>query len=145
MTRKRTVSKPFWLAVSVDDSDGSKLRSGEPVADVIPLAQKFKPDALLVNCSVPEAVSQALSLISSNRLEDIKLGAYANGFKEISEEFVSGDNAVVDSLEAREDLDPPTYTAFCSEWIQSGAQIVGGCCEVGPKHIKAMSEQFRPT
>ena len=31
--------KPVWLACSVQDEDGTKLRSGEPLADVIPLAQ----------------------------------------------------------------------------------------------------------
>ena len=139
-----TVSKPTWLAVSVDDTDGSRLRSGEHLKEIAALAQEFKPDALLINCSVPEAVSQALEVISHSPIQDLKLGAYANGFMKISEEFLSGDNAVVNSLEAREDLDPPTYTAFCSEWVQLGAKIVGGCCEVGPAHIKAMAQHLRP-
>ena len=140
-----TANKPVWLAVSVDDTDGSKLRSGEPVMDVVHLAREFQPDALLINCSIPEAVSHALEVISCTGLHEIKLGAYANGFKRISEEFVTGDNAVVDSLEAREDLSPATYVDFCSKWIQSGVEIIGGCCEIGPAHIKAMAEQFRPT
>ena len=140
-----TIEKPSWLAVSVDDKDGSKFRSGDPLVEVIPLAQEYKPEALLINCSVPEAVSQALKVLSGNSLTNIRLGAYANGFKEISDEFVTGDNAVVDSLEAREDLDPETYADFCSEWIELGAEIIGGCCEVGPAHIKAVVEQFNKT
>ena len=137
-----TIDKPSWLAVSVDDKDGSKLRSGDPLAEVIPLAQEYKPEALLINCSVPEAVSQALEVLSSNSLKGIRIGAYANGFKEISEEFVTGEDAVVDSLKAREDLDPETYTDFCSKWLELGAEIIGGCCEVGPAHIKAIAEEF---
>ena len=32
-----------------------------------------------------------------------------------------------------------------TEWVVAGAEIIGGCCEIGPAHIKAMAEQFRPT
>jgi len=28
------------------------------------------------------------------------------------------------------------------QWVQKGATIVGGCCEVGPAHIKALAERL---
>ncbi|MAI97769.1 MAG: homocysteine S-methyltransferase, partial [Rhodobacteraceae bacterium] len=28
------------------------------------------------------------------------------------------------------------------EWINLGATIVGGCCEVGPEHIKLIAEDL---
>jgi len=139
----KSVSKPVWLSVSVDDTDGTKLRSGEAITEIIPIAREYQPDALLINCSVPEAVNQAMEVLGNQEINPIRLGAYANGFKKITEEFVTGDTAVVDSLEAREDLDPVTYAGFCENWLASGAEIIGGCCEVGPAHIKTMVQQFR--
>ena len=58
--------KPVWLSISVDDTDGTKLRSGEPVADILPLIDIHNPAALLVNCSTPEAVTAAIPLLKTN-------------------------------------------------------------------------------
>lgn len=130
--------KPIWLAISVDDSDGSKLRSGEPVADVLALAAEFNTAALLVNCARPEAVTQALQ-----NLQDAPcpLGAYANGFTTITPDYKSS-TATVSQLTARQDLDPAAYLAHASDWADLGATIIGGCCEVGPDHIHALSAHF---
>ena len=76
--------KPVWLAVTVDDDDGTKLRSGESVSDLAQIVSEFAPAALLVNCSRPEAIAAALNLIAPMGLP---FGAYANGFTRISEGF----------------------------------------------------------
>ena len=131
-------SKPVWLAVSVDDADGGRLRSGEPVTDILPLFSEFGPDALLVNCSSPEATTRALADLAGR---GIPLGAYANGFKGIPQEFMQA-GAVVDGLEARDDLDPATYGEIAEGWVAAGAGIVGGCCEIGPAHIRELARRF---
>lgn len=133
------VDKPVWLAVSVDDTDGSKLRSGESVTEILPLVDEFELDALLVNCSSPEAVGQALPFLAN---QGIPLGGYANGFVKISEEFMSQESTV-DVLEKREDLSPETYASFVGQWVKCGAEIVGGCCEVGPEHIAELAGKFK--
>ncbi len=129
---------PVWLAVSVDDDDGSKLRSGEPVTDILPLLDEFAPAALLINCSAPEAVSQALAELKT----DTPLGGYANGFVSIADSF-STIGATVDQLEVRKDLSPDAYAEFASVWAEHGARLIGGCCEVGPDHIKELSRRFK--
>lgn len=127
--------KPVWLAVSVEDNDGSKLRSGEAVADVLDMAGI---DALLINCTRPEAVTTALSELSG---ATVPLGAYANGFTHIKERFRKP-GATVDALEARHDLGPTEYLDHARDWARLGASIIGGCCEVGPVHIAALSAHF---
>ena len=134
-----TVKLPVWLAVSVNDADGTKLRSGEPLTDILALVSEFNPQALLVNCSVPEAVSQALPLLVANA---VSVGAYANGFTGINKEFTRAGSAV-DLLEAREDLGPQAYADFAVQWISQGTEIVGGCCEVGPAHIRELARRFK--
>lgn len=132
-------TKPVWLSLTVDDDDGTKLRSGEPLADVAPLVEQFQPEAVLVNCSRPEAVTQSMPILKTFGKP---FGAYANGFTRISEGFLV-DAPTVDALEQRKDLDAKDYTAFAMGWIDQGATIVGGCCEVGPDHIAELARQLK--
>lgn len=130
--------KPVWLAVSVDDSDGTKLRSGEALSELAPLVDEFKSAALLVNCSVPEAVTVAIPELGEL---GVPVGAYANGFTGIAADFDSI-GATVDILKARTDLGPERYAEFAQNWCNAGATMLGGCCEVGPAHIAELSRRF---
>jgi homocysteine S-methyltransferase len=29
------------------------------------------------------------------------------------------------------------------EWVEMGATIIGGCCEVGPRHIEQLAKELR--
>ena len=131
-------SKPVWIAFSVDDFDGSKLRSGESILETKSVLEQHNPDAVLINCSRPEAVTLAVRIISQL---GFKFGAYANGFTKITDEFLE-DAPTVSSLERRKDLSPKEYLKFVYEWINLGATIVGGCCEVGPEHIKLIADDL---
>jgi len=126
--------KPVWLSLTVDDVDGTRLRSGELLTDVLPIAQKAA--AILINCALPEAITASMEVLAKGNLP---FGAYANGFTKITEAFLQ-DKPTVDALTARQDLDPDAYAAFAMKWIGQGATIVGGCCEVGPAHIAKMAE-----
>ena len=130
--------KPIWIALSVDDDDGTKLRSGEAVVDVLPLLEEFEPEAVFINCSVPEAVSVAIPKITG---QGFRVGAYANGFTGITEGF-SFIGATVDALTTRKDLGPEAYAQFADQWATDGASIIGGCCEVGPAHIAELKRRF---
>jgi len=131
--------KPVWLALSVSDEDGSKLRSGEPLADILPLLAEYSPAGVLLNCSIPEAISQGLPILAA---QSIPTGAYANGFTKITADF-NKIGATVDLLEARKDLTPTAYANFASQWIADGATLIGGCCEVGPAHIAELYRRFK--
>lgn len=131
--------KPVWLAMSVDDEDGTRLRSGEALADVLPLVAEFGAQAILINCSRPEAVSEGLPVLAEAR---VPFGAYANGFTSISDSFKEV-HATSDRLEVRRDLGPGEYAGFAETWADMGATIIGGCCEVGPAHIAELSRRLR--
>jgi S-methylmethionine-dependent homocysteine/selenocysteine methylase len=135
----RDQGRPVWLSVTVDDQDGSRLRSGEPMADVAALAQAEGAAALLANCSAPEAMAQAVDIMLSSGLPT---GAYANGFTQITADFLK-DAPTVDALHARPDLGPENYARFALTWVARGATIIGGCCETGPAHIAACAGALR--
>ena len=130
--------KPVWIALSVDDFDGSKLRSGENFADIKATLDAHTPEAVLINCSRPEAVSDGVNILATF---GYAFGAYANGFTKISDGFLK-DAPTVDTLEQRQDLSPKAYADFAMDWVAAGATIVGGCCEVGPDHIKELAKRL---
>ncbi|MGB5871311.1 MAG: homocysteine S-methyltransferase family protein [Albidovulum sp.] len=130
--------KPVWLAVTVDDEDGSKLRSGEAIADLRPIVKESGVEAILANCSAPEAMAAALKIFKGFGLP---YGAYANGFQEITKDFLK-DSPTVAALKARPEMTPPRYADFASLWASMGATIIGGCCETTPAHIAEIAKRL---
>ena len=131
-------NKPVWISFSVDDNDGTKLRSGENLEDVKAVINNHFVEAVLINCSPPEVVGNALSILSKMGLA---FGAYANGFSKISSDFLKT-RPTVDALTTRKDLGPEEYSNFVTNWIRNGASIVGGCCEIGPTHISKIAQKI---
>ena len=128
--------RPVWTALSVDDADGTLLRSGEGVAEGAQAAIDAGAEAVLINCSSPEAVAAALPALAA---AGVPFGAYANGFVSVGALQPGG---TVDVLEARDDLDPTIYAGHAMAWVGAGAAIVGGCCEIGPAHIAALGHRL---
>lgn len=134
----RKTDRPLWLSFTVDDSDGRLLRSGEAVAEAVKIAAQA--DAVLINCSIPEVVGDGLAELADCGKP---IGAYANGFTRISDAFVSGGATTATALTARTDLTPAAYADYALAWIDAGATIVGGCCEVTPAHIAEMARRLK--
>jgi homocysteine S-methyltransferase len=130
---------PLWIAFSVDDQDGTCLRSGEPLREVLPLVTKYAPDAVLLNCSTPEAIDEGLPILAQ---AVAPFGAYANGFTKISDGF-KAEFPTVDALTPRTDLTPAAYADHVMAWVDQGATIIGGCCEVGPAHIAEIASRLQ--
>ncbi|MEM6307708.1 MAG: homocysteine S-methyltransferase family protein [Pseudomonadota bacterium] len=130
--------KPVWLSLTVDDADGTKLRSGEPIEAVFPLIEEFAPAYVNLNCSLPEVVSVGLPVLAQ---AGVPFGAYANGFTGIHKDF-NKVGVTVDMLKTRTDLGPLEYLEFAKAWADMGATMIGGCCEVGPDHIRALATHF---
>ncbi|MGA0405060.1 MAG: homocysteine S-methyltransferase family protein [bacterium] len=120
---------PVWTSFTVNETNGSFLRSGELVNEAAKAVLAEGASALLINCSPPEATTQALVELAP--LAET-FGAYANGF--VTVEPYQG-HATVDVLKSREEINPQTYAEFGKEWLSMGAMILGGCCEIGPEHI----------
>lgn len=131
-------NKPLWVSFSVDDEDGTKLRSGEPLVIVTEMMNHYKPAAVLLNCSMPEAITKGLPLLTDCGLP---FGAYANGFTQITEAFKL-DMPTVNALDARTDLTVDLDAGYVMDWVSAGATIVGGCCEVGPDHISEIARRL---
>ena len=126
--------KPVWTSMTVSDTDGTLLRSGEPLEIAVQTAVAAGASAVLINCSWPEAITQGLPILAACGLP---FGAYANGFTDAAALEAGG---TVEGLRVRTDLGPDAYAVHAMRWVAMGARLVGGCCEVGPAHIQRLSE-----
>ncbi|HEY3145506.1 MAG TPA: homocysteine S-methyltransferase family protein, partial [Dongiaceae bacterium] len=111
-------------------------RSGECVAAAVTAVLELGADAVLFNCSQPEIMAGAVDTaraIRDARGSKAQIGVYANAFPPQREEAA---NEVLSDIRA--DLDPQRYAQFAREWRQHGADIIGGCCGIGPEHIAAI-------
>lgn len=131
--------KPVWIGLTVSDYEHGLLRSGESLEDALNTLSSFGAQATLLNCSHPEAINACWEKLqhfegATNRG---KIGAYANGFVSVGPLLPGG---TVEQLEVRQDLSPQQYAEYAMAWVRSGASIIGGCCEIGPEHIKAIHE-----
>jgi len=87
-------------------------------------------EALLINCLPPDHVPGMLPWLRD--FTDLPLGVYPNlGYH--TNDGWSFDRSV----------GPKDYAELCAGWVQEGAQIVGGCCGVGPEHVEAVVREVR--
>lgn len=128
--------KPVWLALTVSDANPGQLRSGESLKDALQALECFDTQATLLNCSQPEAISASWSLLSAKKG---RFGAYGNGFVSV-DSLYPGDT--VETLEMRKDMSPQQYAEHAMGWAKRGASIIGGCCEIGPQHIRALHSRL---
>ncbi len=135
--------QPWWVSYTLDDEPAQlasvHLRSGEPVAAAATHAARLGAQAVLFNCCQPEAIAAAVP-VARAALDEyarstggprVRVGAYANAFPPQREDASA--NAELNAL--RTDLGPEQYLDWVQRWIADGAEIVGGCCGVGPEHI----------
>ena len=125
---------PVWTSFTVDEDNGELLRSGEPILDGAKAVLAKGASAILINCSPPESITQAVEKLVALGAE---IGAMANGF--VTTEPLKG-NTTVDVLESRLGLTPQKYVTFTKDWLSKGAKIIGGCCEIGPQHIAEINK-----
>ncbi len=132
----RDGGKRAWIAFTVDDADGTRLRSGEALEAGVAAALEEGAEAILLNCSRPEAIGAGLPFLAR---AGVPFGAYANGFVR-ADELALG--STVAGMAVRTDLGAEAYAERAMEWIACGATIVGGCCEVGPGHIAHLRDRI---
>ena len=116
------------------------LTIGIALAAVVLFAtEKLRMDAVLFNCSQPEVMDAAVA-VARQVLDDCgsaaHLGVYANAFEPHAGEALAAN----DGLDAiRKDTTPDNYLSRAQRWCAAGADMVGGCCGIGPEHIEVLA------
>jgi S-methylmethionine-dependent homocysteine/selenocysteine methylase len=144
----RHTGLPRWVSYTLRDEAGrsapAELRSGESVPSALAIDAQRGVQALLFNCSQPEvmnaAVQAAIEAMTSRPLNTLPIGVYANAFMPEPR----SDTPYAGISRMRDDLGPAQYLQWAQQWVRSGATLIGGCCGVGPEHIAALRDHFRP-
>jgi S-methylmethionine-dependent homocysteine/selenocysteine methylase len=136
-------TKPRYYAFTLSDEiqQSAILRSGELVTEALEKILennilKNNIDGIFFNCSIPEVIEQAIKdtmkvLVKKNK--SINIGAFANSFIPISSSHRANE-----AVQGSRDLSPEEYLVFAKKWHSLGANIIGGCCGIGPEHIQTL-------
>jgi homocysteine S-methyltransferase len=122
--------KPSWISLSC--KDGSHLNDGTPIEDCVSLLTEH-PNvfAIGVNCTAPKYISSLISKIKSGAGSK-KIVVYPN----------SGEIYNAQTKTWAQISDHEMFLKMSEEWLDLGADIIGGCCQIGPSQIASLSEQL---
>lgn len=116
---------PIIAQVTIDEN-GLTLTGGKPET-VIRELESLNADAIGINCSVgPQTMLEWLEKV--RKLTSLPISIMPNAGKPKS---IDGRNIYLTS--------PEYFGEYAKYFIQSGANIIGGCCGTTPEHIKKMS------
>jgi S-methylmethionine-dependent homocysteine/selenocysteine methylase len=122
---------PIFLGIRHVTLEGT-MQYGEKLEDLASALRGRKVDAILTMCSQPEAISATLPGL--RKAFDGPIGAYANiGYRRAphAPSYPERQWHVIQN----ENYPPARYVQFAREWLDMGAQIIGGCCATTPEHI----------
>lgn len=120
--------KPAWIGFSC--SDDAHISDGTPVTDVVALFKDHPTVvAVGVNCTPPQYVPELVRKIRVAAPEKAVI-AYPN----------SGEAYCVEDNSWSGTVTPGDCATAALEWVDAGATIVGGCCRMGPEHIRAIGD-----
>lgn len=123
----RQQDKPCWISFSC--RDGTRISDGTPLAGAAELfATHPTVVAVGVNCTPPQYLLSLLGELQT-AVPDKYLIAYPNS----GETYNVADNS----------WSGTTTPGDCADaargWLDAGANLIGGCCRMGPRHIAAMA------
>jgi S-methylmethionine-dependent homocysteine/selenocysteine methylase len=125
--------RPVWIGISVERQKDGKLtgfgREDQPFDGVARALSALKPDLISIMHTSPNDTDEAIDILRKHWKGSI--GAYPeSGYFRMPEwTFV--------------DIIPPEeLVAKSRAWKKKGVNAFGGCCGLGPDHIKALAEAF---
>ena len=127
--REAAPDSPIVAQLTLDEIGETLF--GSPLADVLPFVVDADPDAVGLNCTVgPEAMLEALESIRGVTVLPISIQPNAGFPKQMEERTFY--------------LSSPDYFARYGKLIlESGANIIGGCCGTTPEHIAALARSLK--
>jgi len=123
--------KPAWVSFSCKDEH--HLHDGTPIEDCTALfAAHPGVFAIGVNCTAPKYISRLIRTIKE-KSADKKVVVYPN----------SGEIYHAESKTWSDSSDLSFFQLMVNEWLDRGADIIGGCCRLGPEYIKSIAQVIK--
>jgi len=122
---------PAWISFSCRDA--AHVVDGTPVEDVASMFAGLPGVvAVGINCTPPQFAPDLVQRICS-AVPGKAVMAYPN----------SGETYHVEDNSWSGTVTPGDCASAALAWVEAGANIVGGCCRMGPEHIRAIRTALR--
>jgi len=132
------------VLVGVHLRDNGQLPSGEKIENIVKKYKNKNWLGIIMACISPKAYE-----VVANDLKKINIayGFKLNAFKEIPVGYTvaskdawgnAGNPNTV--LGTNTDLNESRFYEYAKKFMENGATILGGCCEIRPSHIKEISK-----
>ena len=123
---------PVWIGYSTNVDDEGKVQltytqGTISFADALQTLSAKETPLVSVMHTLTEDIQPSLSVLKEKWSGPI--GVYAH-----SGEFIMPNWQFIDIIS------PEAYASEAQKWVAQGAQVIGGCCGIGPKHIQVLRE-----
>ena len=132
--------KPYLIGMHI--SEGRNLPSGEKISDIKSIID-HNALGVILSCVSPENYEKNLKELKEL---NVPFGFKLNGFITTKSNggyksnYLKSNGNPNEFLGQRKDLTPDNIYKITKKFKESGATIIGGCCETGPAHTKAMAK-----
>ncbi|MEM7346798.1 MAG: homocysteine S-methyltransferase family protein [Chloroflexota bacterium] len=122
----QTSGLPVWVGFTceVDDEGVVRLWDGPTLADAITAIQDKNVPLISIMHTDVKYVDAALEVLQANWSKPIGVYAHSGDYVEEEAQWVFDDV-----------ISPEAYATAATRWLQSGVQVIGGCCGIGTEHI----------
>lgn len=121
------------ILIGIHLRKNSTLPSGEKFLAVVKKLERYKPLGFVASCVSFETVSK---IIKNVRKMNYPFGFKINAFKHIPMGWKPDATNPKLHFGMRKDLTPKKFFNVSNRFKKLGAKIIGGCCEITPKHIR---------
>ncbi len=123
---------PIWIGFSCKLNDEGEVLlwdQATPLTEAVRVIPPLGGSLIAIMHTLTEDVSPALRVVKPGWSGPI--GVYAHSGK-----FIMPNWQFIDMIT------PDEYASAALEWVDMGAQVVGGCCGTGPEHIRALKARL---
>jgi len=125
---------PVWLGFSCRSNETGAIMLWEeeiPLAEAIAAITPIGGSAAFIMHTEVAETTEAFAILK--RCWQGTLGVYAHSGRFVMPNWIFNDV-----------ISPKEYAAEAQRWIEMGARIIGGCCGIGPAHIRELKKQCFP-
>ena len=131
-----SVGLPLWVGFSCQgDRDGDPLLWDQKEHTLTQAVDTLSPmggSLMTIMHTLTEETDRALDVLISRWSGPVGVYAHSGVFAWPHWQFIDM-------------ISPQDYAAHAQDWVNKGAQVVGGCCGIGPEHIRVLREQLPAT
>ena len=114
------------------------LPSNESIEDVVKEIKSYNCCGIIAACVSPKIVKLVLPELKK---QNLSYGFKVNAFEDIPEDFVislKSSQQPTDALGTLKNFTPSVFKNFVEITANQGATLLGGCCEIKPRHIESI-------